>query len=194
MGLLCDRVGIIVWAEIPFISQFMDNQEAFDDTMTQMKELILQNDNHASICFWGISNEITMKGESKALTENLRALNELCHQMDPTRLTTMAQIGAVSVDSSTNTIPDILAYNIYLGWYVGRTKESGPWLDERHRLHPDRAIALSEYGADTNYHIHSDHPKRKDYSEEYQCLYHEDMLATIEERPWLWATFVLEYV
>lgn len=187
---LCDRAGIIVWAEIPFISKFMDNPDAVRDTMTQMRELVIQNDNHASICFWGISNEITMKGESNALTENLRALHELCHQLDPSRITTMAQIGAVSVDSPTNCISDVLAYNIYLGWYIGRTKESGVWLDERHRLHPDCAIGLSEYGADANYCIHSEHPKRKDYSEEYQCLYHEEMLRTIEKRPWLWATYV----
>lgn len=187
---LCDRAGIIVWAEIPFISKFMDTPQAIDDTMTQMRELIIQNDNHASICFWGISNEITMKGESAALSKNLQALHDLCHQLDPSRITTMAQIGAVSVDSPTNAISDVLAYNIYLGWYVGRTKESGPWLDERHNLHPERAIGLSEYGADANYCIHSEHPNRKDYSEEYQCLYHEEMLRTIEARPWLWATYV----
>lgn len=186
---LCDEAGVVVWAEIPFISRFMPGKEAHDDTISQMRELILQCGNHPSICFWGISNEITMKGESEALLQNLNDLQELCHAMDPTRLTTMAQIGAVSLNSPTNTITDVLAYNIYLGWYVGKTEDCADWLDERKHAQPQRALALSEYGADANYEIHSDQPKRKDYSEEYQCLYHEGMLQIIEERPWLWGTY-----
>lgn len=187
---LCDEAGIVVWAEIPFISCFMDNQEAHDDTIMQMKEMITQCDNHPSICFWGISNEITMKGESESLVQNLKDLQTLCKKMDPTRLTTMAQIGAVPITSSTNEISDLLAYNIYLGWYVGRTKECAAWLDERRAAQPNRPIAISEYGADSNIKIHSDMPCRKDYTEEYQCLYHEEMLRVIESHPWLWATYV----
>lgn len=66
----CDELGMVVWAEIPFISRFINTKEAKEDTVRQMRELIMQNYNHPSICFWGISNEITMGGESDELVEN----------------------------------------------------------------------------------------------------------------------------
>ena len=55
---LCDRYGIITWAEIPYISAHME--QGRENTISQMKELITQNYNHASIVVWGLSNEITM--------------------------------------------------------------------------------------------------------------------------------------
>ena len=66
----CDELGMVVWAEITFISRFINTKEAKEDTVRQMRELIMQNYNHPSICFWGISNEITMGGESDELVEN----------------------------------------------------------------------------------------------------------------------------
>lgn len=187
---LCDEMGFVVWAEIPFISRFMDTKEAHDDTISQMTELVLQNYNHPSICFWGISNEITMNGECDALVKNQKELNDLCHKLDPTRLTTMAQLGTVEGSSEQNHITDLVAYNIYIGWYTGKTEKCGEWMDDLHGKNSDFSVGISEYGADANIKIHSSTPKRQDYSEEYQCLYHEEMLRTINARPYLWSTYV----
>lgn len=187
---LCDEMGFIVWAEIPFISRMNAEPKAHENCISQMKELIYQNYNHSSICFWGISNEITIGGSTPNLLENLRALNNLAHDLDPTRLTTMAQVSALPMDDEQNQITDILSYNHYFGWYGGSYHDNEKWLDAFHEMHPDRALGISEYGCEGIITYHNDDPKAGDYSEEYQALYHEHMAKVIEERPWLWATHI----
>ncbi|NMN00934.1 beta-galactosidase [Bifidobacterium sp. DSM 109958] len=187
---LCDVLGLIVWAEIPFISRMNEDPAAHQDCRQQMTELIVQSFNHASIVTWGISNEILIGGDSPQLVANLRDLNELCHQLDPTRVTTMAQVSNTPKDSEHNQITDILSYNHYFGWYGGKLEDNEEWLDEFHAMHPDRATGISEYGCEGIISYHSDNPQCGDYSEEYQALYHEHMARIIEERPWLWATHV----
>ncbi len=187
---LCDEYGMVVWAEIPFISVFVDTPEARENTLSQMKELVLQNYNHASIVCWGIANEISIGGESEALIENLKAVNDLCHELDKTRLTTIANLTMVEMDSPINYITDILSYNHYFGWYMGEVADNGPWFDEFHKLNPNRALGISEYGCEGILMYHNDNPARQDYSEEYQTYYHEEMLKTFDTRPYLWSTHV----
>jgi len=188
---LCDEYGMVVWAEIPFISRFMESPLARENTILQMTELVKQNINHPSICFWGIANEITMSGEdNEDLLDNLKALNVLCHELDPSRLTTIANLSMVAMDSEHNHITDVLSYNLYFGWYVGEVSQAGEWLDKFHSLNPDRPLGLSEYGAEGNIRLHTDEPRVRDYSEEYHAYYHERMLETIMSRPYLWATHV----
>lgn len=186
----CDALGFIVWAEIPFISAMNSDPRGHENCREQMKELIYQNFNHPSICFWGISNEITIGGERPGLYENLVDLNQLVKELDPTRLTTMAQLSMLSKDSSQNQITDVVSYNLYFGWYGGSYTMNEEWFDEFHRMHPDRPFGVSEYGCEGIISWHSDTPKCKDYSEEYQAEYHEHMAKIIEERPYLWATHV----
>ena len=188
---LCDEFGMVVWAEIPFISQFIKTKAAYQNTISQMKELVCQNYNHPSICFWGISNEISMAGDDdEDLNQNLKDLNELCHQMDPHRLTTIANLSMVEMDSPHNFITDVVSYNHYFGWYIGEVEENGPWLDEFHKHNPNIPLGLSEYGAEGNVNLHNENPMVRDYSEEYHCLYHEGMLKTFAVRPYLWSTYV----
>lgn len=187
---LCDEYGMIVWAEIPFISNFMDNEDARQNTASQMKELVLQNYNHPSIVCWGISNEITIGGEVPSLYDNLHMLNDLCHELDKTRLTTMAQLSMVEMESEMNEITDLVSYNHYFGWYIGDVADNGPWLDEFHQMHPDICLGVSEYGCEGILKYHNDHPQVQDYSEEYQAYYHEKMLETFATRPYLWSTHV----
>ena len=187
---LCDRYGMAVWAEIPFISQFMAEAEAQENTETQLRELIAQNYNHPSIFFWGISNEITMTGESDALYENLCRLNALAKQLDPGRLTTMAHLNTVPAGHPHTEITDVQGFNVYKGWYIGEIGDNAPYLDEMHAAMPNRPIALSEYGADADVRWHSASPRNHDYTEEYQALYHEGLLKTFAARPYLWGTFV----
>ena len=187
---LCDKTGLVVWAEIPFISVFNPSKAAHDNTISQMRELIAQNYNHPSILFWGISNEITIGGESEALFRNLSELNALCKSMDPIRITTMAEVSMTPKNSEHVYITDVLGYNHYFGWYVGDVEDNGPWLDDFHRINPDRALALSEYGAEAIIKWHSARPENHDYTEEYASYYHHEMLKIIDKRPYLWATYV----
>ena len=186
---LCDEYGIVVWAEIPYITMHMANGR--ENTLSQMRELVTQCYNHPSIAVWGLSNEITAASAvNEDLLENHRLLNDLCHRMDPTRLTTMANVFMLETDSPILDIPDINSYNLYFGWYLGELEQNDEFFDEFHEKYPDRVIGFSEYGADANPAFHSSHPEKGDYTEDYQALYHEHMLKMIEERPYLWATHV----
>ena len=185
---LCDKTGFVLWAEIPFISQFIPSREAYDNTISQMTELVAQNYNHPAIMFWGISNEILIGEDREDLRQNLRDLNELAKAMDPSRLTTMAQVSMTPMDSEHNYITDVTSYNHYFGWYVGDVEDNGPWLDKFHAMHPDKPLGVSEYGAENILMWHTAEPDNHDYTEEYANYYHQEMLKTFAARPYLWAT------
>lgn len=185
---LCDEKGFLVWAEIPYISQHMPG--AKENTLSQMKELIAQNYNHPSIFVWGLSNEVSMKGDKDPeLIENHRLLNELCHSMDKTRPTTIAVVSPCPIDSPYIKIPDTVAYNHYFGWYGGDTSMNGPWFDRFHRENPDIPIGCSEYGCE-GLDWHTSDPRQGDYTEEYQAYYHEELIKQLYSRKYLWATYV----
>ena len=186
---LCDEVGMVVWAEIPYITMHMHNGRA--NTLTQMEELIVQNYNHPCIAVWGLSNEITAASAvNEELLENHRALNDLAHKLDPTRPTTMANVFMLEITSPILEIPDVNSYNLYFGWYLGELDQNDDFFDTYHAKYPDRCIGFSEYGADANPAYQSAHPEKGDYTETYQCVYHEHMAKMIADRPWLWATHV----
>ncbi len=186
----CDQLGFIVWAEIPFISVFNPDPGAHENCKSQLTELIVQNFNHPSICFWGLSNEILIGGITQQLVDNHIELNQLAHDLDPTRLTTIAHISMTPENSPLHEIADVESYNHYFGWYGGKMEDNGPWLDNYHASHPDRCLGVSEYGCEGILTYHSANPACRDYSEEYQALYHEHMAKIIAERPWLWSTHV----
>ena len=187
---LCDHTGFVLWAEIPFISSFIPGQEAYENTISQMTELISQNYSHPSIFFWGISNEITISGETEDLYRNLTDLHALCKKLDPTRLTTMAEVSMVPMTSEHVYITDVLSYNHYFGWYVGDVEDNGPWLDKFHALNPDRPLGVSEYGSEAILKWHTTTPENHDYTEEYAAYYHHEMLKNFATRPYLWSTHV----
>ena len=186
----CDELGFVVWAEIPFISVFNKDPEAHQNCISQLKELIIQNYNHPSICFWGISNEILIGGISEKLVENHKELNALAKELDPTRLTTIAHVTMTPVESPMHHITDVESYNHYFGWYGGKMEDNGPWLDNFHKVHPDICLGLSEYGCEGIITYHGPNPACKDYSEEYQALYHEHMAKVLDKRPWIWSSHV----
>ncbi|SCP96969.1 glycoside hydrolase family 2 protein [Anaerobium acetethylicum] len=186
---LCDENGIVVWAEIPYITMHMKSGRA--NTLSQMEELVVQNYHHPSIFVWGLSNEITAASAvNEDLIENHRLLNEICHRLDQMRPTTMANVFMLEIENPILEIPDINSYNLYFGWYLGELEQNDEFFDEYHAKYPDRCIGFSEYGADANPQYQSAAPERGDYTESYQAVYHEHMLNMIEERPWLWATHV----
>ena len=186
---LCDEKGLVIWAEIPYITMHMQNGRA--NTLSQMEELIVQNYNHPCIAVWGLSNEITAASPvNEELLENHRALNDLAHKLDPTRPTTMANVFMLEITSPILEIPDVNSYNLYFGWYLGDLDQNDEFFDNYHAKYPDRCIGFSEYGADANPAYQTSHPEKGDYTETYQCVFHEHMAKMIADRPWLWATHV----
>lgn len=186
---LCDRCGMIVWAEIPYISEHLPHGR--ENTIQQMKELITQNYNHPSIVCWGVSNEITISTKDKAdMLDNHRELNELCHKMDNSRLTTLACYAMCGPFNPVAHITDLVSWNLYLGWYVPGLFLNDLWMDFFHLIYPKRPLGFSEYGAEGMPNLHSTHPRRGDHTEEYQAKYHEYMLKCFARHKWLWSTHV----
>ncbi|MBE6930247.1 MAG: glycoside hydrolase family 2 protein, partial [Ruminococcaceae bacterium] len=184
---LCDERGLVIWAEIPYISKHMPTGR--ENTISQMKELITQNYNHPSIVVWGLSNEIGIGGADEDLLENHRILNNLCHELDKTRMTTIAAVSMCKMDDPYLQIPDVVSYNHYFGWYGGDTEMNGPWFDKFHAMHPTIPIGCSEYGCEA-LNWHTSNPMQGDYTEEYQSYYHEELIRQFFSRKYMWATHV----
>ena len=184
---LCDERGLVIWAEIPYISKHMPTGR--ENTISQMKELIVQNYNHPSIVVWGLSNEISIAGSDEDLLENHNILNDMCHEMDPTRLTTIAAVSMCPLTDPYLQVPDVVSYNHYFGWYGGDTSMNGPWFDKFHETYPNIPIGCSEYGCEA-LNWHSSEPFQGDYTEEYQAYYHEELIKQLFSRKYMWATHV----
>ena len=185
----CDELGLLCWAEIPML-KMTESPALMENASQQLTELILQNIHHPSIFCWGIQNEIAMFRDAPFMHENCKRLHELVKALDGHRLSTAATLYPLKASSKLNEITDMIGYNLYFGWYYGEMADFGPWLDRFHALRGQLPLGISEYGVDANLALHSEAPAVKDYSEEYQALWHETVYPQIAARPWLWGSFV----
>jgi beta-galactosidase len=194
---LLDSSGIITWAEIPFVGSLMGgytNSDSFrENARQQLTELIKQNYNHPSICFWGIFNELSHSKKNSPV-EEVKSLTQLAEKLDPARLTTAASFSKDK--DSLNFITSLIAWNKYFGWYYGTPEMAGTWADHVHKTYPGLKIAISEYGAGGNILQHDEKIKRpfpiSHYyaPEEFQAECHEGFWAEIVQRPFIWGSFL----
>ncbi|MCA9251541.1 MAG: hypothetical protein KDA54_10455 [Phycisphaerales bacterium] len=191
---LCDQLGLVVWAEIPLINRVFHTDSFRSNCRQQLIELIRQNYNHPSICFWGVHNEITAPWEPgpdpiPLVTE----LAQLTRTEDPTRKSVCA---ATTPDENlANWQTQLVAFNRYFGWYHDSADDFGPWVDEMHKKHPAVPIGISEYGAGANVEHHELPPRKSQHNsqwhpEEYQAVFHESHWRQISARPFIWGSFV----
>lgn len=186
----CDRLGLVVWAEIPYFVQSWDD-DAHKTAVNEIKEMVIQNYNHPSICFWGLSNEILMGGnDHPKLIQCHQDLSDAVRSIDTGRLTVIAHEYGTPWDHKLHDISDVQGWNHYFGWYRGPMSELEEWLDEYHSKYPERLVSVSEYGCDGMLPYHSEDPAKMDYTEEYQALIHEHACEVFAARPWIWGTFV----
>jgi beta-galactosidase len=182
---LCDRNGIVTWAEIPLVNNVNTSTAFGDNAKQQLTELIRQSYNHPSIIFWSTSNELSPSPDPNPL---LIALHNLAKAEDPIRLTTLASNRGD--DDPINTRTDVMAFNKYWGWYSETYDSFAPWADAVHAAYPTRKIGIAEYGAGAGPSIHSETPVAQDHSEEYQLLFHETYWKAMDARPWLWSKLI----
>ena len=185
----CDEMGLLAWAEIPML-KMTESPALMENTQQQLTELILQNIHHPSIFCWGIQNEIAMFRDAPYMHEKCHKLHALVKALDPNRCSTAANLYPLKASSHLNEITDMVGYNIYFGWYYGDMQDFGPYLDQMHAARPGLPFGISEYGVDANLALHAEEPKVKDYSEEYQALWHETVYPQIESKEYLWGSFV----
>lgn len=193
---LMDKYGIVTWAEIPFVGPggyadkgFVDQPSFRENGKEQLKEMIRQHYNHPSICFWGLFNELKEQGDNPV--EYIKELNAMAHRKDPTRPTTSAS----NQDGALNFITDHIAWNRYDGWYGATPATLATWLDATHKNHPEIKIAISEYGAGASIYHQQDSlvqtvPGSWWHPENWQTEYHIQNWKIINERPYVWASFV----
>ena len=197
---LCDKGGMIAWAEIPLVNKVTDSP-AFDaNAASQLRELIKQNFNHPSICFWGLSNELTVGSkdagqvaQNKHQEDLIAKLNAEARELDETRPTTQASARAAG--EKIDSITDVLGFNRYFGWYSGKATDWPRELDKLHKMYPQRSLAISEYGggaAVTQHEMNAKQPKAnsKWHPEEWQATVHENAWAAIQKRDWIWGSFL----
>ncbi len=194
---LCDTAGMVVWAEIPFVGSlvggYTNSPEFRENARQQMKELIRQNFNHPSICFWGVFNELS-NPKKDSPTSFVKELAELVKQEDPGRLSTAASL--LPDGDELNFITEVFAWNKYFGWYYGEPDDLGKWADQFHKKYPKTRLAISEYGAGASILQHEEKMTRPFpinhpwHPEEYQAYYHEKSWKAISERPFIWGSYV----
>ena len=185
----CDRAGLVAWAEIPSWGQGLETPQFLESARQQLRELIRQNFNHPSICFWGVGNETTGPA-SEAVIE---ALTEVVREEDPSRLSTYASNHDNADPKNWHT--DVVAFNRYFGWYSGQLPDFAAWLDRTRADYPRARFAMSEFGAGASIAQHQESPGRPEprgpfHPEEYQNLYHEAYWAALRDRPYVWAKFI----
>lgn len=195
---LADKNGLIVWAEIPFIGpggyaeQGYVHQQSFQENgKMQLTELIRQHYNHPSICMWGLYNELKTEGDSPL--EYVSELNELAHKEDPTRPTVAASF--LGDSNPLNKQSDLIGWNKYYGWYGGKFSDMGTWADRIHQNFPEYKIAISEYGAGASIYHQQEEIKAGAASgwwhpENWQTAYHIGNWKAINERPFIWGSFI----
>lgn len=189
---LADKYGFLVWTEAPIVSEIKGTDSFISNSSIQLKELIRQNYNHSSVFVWGLGNEIYNANEDAAKV--LKSMQTLAREEDSMRPTVYANC-CIPIDHPQAKHTDLIASNVYLGWYNGEFSDLGPWLDNNRKLRPNTPLGISEYGAGGSIMHQEDPPRRPKttdiwHPEQYQTLYHEAALKQLNERDWLWAKFI----
>jgi len=193
---LCDKAGLVVWAEIPLVNQVSDTPAFRENAKQQLIELICQRYNHPSIIFWSLYNELGNEGRSDDPRPMLTELQALAKQEDPIRFTVAASNSGSGKWPGLRNIPDLIAWNTYPGWYGGDPAQMTRDLDKFYKDANERCIGVSEYGAGASILHHQQNMKRgpsttgRWHPEEWQAIVHELNYAAIEQRQFVWGSFV----
>ncbi|HEV8591791.1 MAG TPA: malectin domain-containing carbohydrate-binding protein, partial [Pyrinomonadaceae bacterium] len=121
-----------------------------------------------------------------ATVELAKKLNTVAKTEDPTRPTTIALHGSELYNKyGLADVPDVVGWNLYLGWYSGEIDQFGRFLDDQHKRYPTRPLIVSEYGANADRRFHSTEPRRFDSTSEYSRKFHESYLAQLDARSYI---------
>ncbi|MBB5439009.1 beta-galactosidase [Pedobacter sp. AK017] len=201
---LADKLGILIWEEIPLVNYMNPVPEFLKNSKTMIKEMIRQNYNHPSVIIWGSMNEVLLwseKAERIQVQENAAYVNKVkmyavkldstVRAEDPYRYSTMAMHMGDDYDKyGLSDIPQLASYNIYNGWYSGKSEEFKPTIDNKHRQNPRQVLFISEYGAEADNRVNTEKPQRFDFTGQYQRLYHESYLSQMKQMPYLAGTAI----
>lgn len=215
---LADRLGLVVWAEMPLVLLSAPYGESaptpgfIQNAEQHLQELIRQNFNHPSIAAWSIANEPNVAGLFMPLKPRtvplLKRLATLARAEDPTRPAVLASCcGTIpgqtepgkdeaGLDSPPEAV-DVFGINVYFGWYYGNVADLSAYLDKVHALNPGKAFGVTEYGAGGAMSQHTDNPLGgplnafgRPHPEEFQTHIHEKTWLQLRGKPYLWGTWI----
>ena len=191
-----DKLGILVWSEIPvYWTILWENEETYKNAQNQLAEMIARDKNRASVILWSVANETPL---SDARLRFLRRLVDHARKMDPTRLVTAAMERHYLEDGRTLMIDDplgeyidVFGCNEYIGWYDGLPEKAS---QVRWKTVYNRPVIMSEFGGGALYNYHGDPLTR--WTEEFQesvYNYQTEMLRNIPflagTTPWVLMDF-----
>lgn len=196
---LCDKLGILVWTEIPIVNKVTDSETFFTVSNTMQNEHIKQYYNYPSVVMFGYMNEIFLRlafdrksteDEKKVLkTTTLKLANQLenlTRSLAPNHITVMAcHLNEVYNETGIADLPMLLGWNLYFGWYDAQIEDLGKFLDDQYQRYPKRSMLLSEYGPGADVRIFTKAPKKFDFSTNYQKKLHQSYYKQITDRPFM---------
>ena len=194
----CDQLGMLAWEEIPIIDIVPEAEAYGNNCELNLREMIRQHYNHPSIILWGYMNEILLVTQRKYKTPETqqpvwertlalaKRLEKVLKEEDPYRNSVMAFHGSDIYNTvGLGSIPEVVGWNLYSGWYGGDLNGFDQFLDRQHRNHPTHPLIVSEYGAGSDRRLHSLQPESFDFSIEYQQKYLEHYLPVISNTPFI---------
>lgn len=194
----CDSLGLLASVEIPIVNEITESEFFYKNCEQMLKEMIRQNFNHPSVVVWCYMNEVLLKPhftddkeKQKQYIVNVtslaRRLENLTRREDHFRYTMMADHGNLSQYKNAGLleIPMIIGWNLYSGWYGGSMDDFPLFLDKFHKEFPFKPFMVTEYGADADPRIRSDHPVRFDKSIEYATRFHQFYFTEMMKRPYV---------
>lgn len=200
---LAERMGIVLWEEIP-IWQGIDfgNAATMEKALRMFSEMLYRDKNRCAVGFWGVSNETRPSADRDAF---LRRLLSFARSVDSTRLYTaafdnvyyMPQYGEFRIEDDFTGELDVVSFNKYMGWYA-------PWPVEpsqcRWNVVPDKPVIISEFGCEALYGQRGDGQRASSWSEDYQaeqCRKNLEMFSLIPNlagvSPWILFDFRSPY-
>ena len=189
-----ERMGILVWSEIPvYWTIAWSNPATYDNAKRQLSDMIARDQNRANVIIWSIANETPHSAKRDAF---LGKLAKHARELDPTRLISMAMevTGASNyhniLHDNMSDLVDVVSFNQYIGWYRDVNDASKmTW-----EIPYDKPVIISEFGGGAKYGLHG--PKNQRWTEEFQeNLYRENcaMLDKIDglagTTPWILKDF-----
>ena len=189
-----DRLGLMVWSEIPdyWALQF-DNPAVLAKSKQQLSEMIRRDRDKASIILWSVANETP---NNPTRTKYLTTMADLARQLDPTRLVTAALLVRTEksstgttkiVDDPLGDALDVIGTNEYIGWYEqGLTGPDTTTWD----IHYQKPLIMSEWGGDAKAGLHAPAGSTTPalWTEEYQAEIYRHQIAMLNRIPQLRGT------
>lgn len=114
----CDRLGILVWEEIPWCRGGLGGDEYKEQARRMLTNMITQHRNHPSDILWGLGNENDWPNDfpefdKEKIKTFMKELHDLSHSLDDTRLTSIRRCDFCK------DIVDVYSPSIWAGWYRG---------------------------------------------------------------------------